>query len=134
MSRSSLTQISEINLTPMMDLTFILLITFIMTFPLIEEGIAVKLPTSAKTPQPPITAQKSKEVTIDQDGQVYMETVPYDLPQLRHMFQVAARENPDVTIHVRADERVMYKHVVDVLKILKEEKIVNMTLVTQKDG
>ena len=61
---TSLKQISEINLTPLMDLTFILLITFIITFPLIEQGIPVDLPAGEAEE---LTPERARTITLDED-------------------------------------------------------------------
>ena len=69
---TSLKQISEINLTPLMDLTFILLITFIITFPLIEQGIQVNLPRAEASDLAP---DRARTVSMDREGHLYLDDV-----------------------------------------------------------
>ena len=128
---TSLRQMSEINLTPLMDLTFILLITFIITFPLIEQGISVNLP-SAKAD--PITAEDSRSVTLDAGGQIYLDDLPISIEDLRTSIVEAGRTDPEVSVMVRADEGIAYGKVVSILKILHEAKITRMALVTRENG
>ncbi|MBN2302376.1 MAG: biopolymer transporter ExbD [Lentisphaerae bacterium] len=127
---TALRPISEINLTPLMDLTFILLITFIITFPLIEQGISVNLP---KGNADPITTDASVTITIDAAGKVFLDNVPLDLSGLKESIMQTARTQGNLTVMVRADELVRYGKVVDVLKILHEAEISKMALVTQAE-
>jgi biopolymer transport protein TolR len=126
---NSLKQLSEINLTPLMDLTFILLITFIITFPLIEQGIPVNLPRGkAKELSPDL----SRTITIDSRG-TYFDDRPISHVDLSRTMVDLGAADPDVTILVRADEKVLYGKVVEVLKILHDAKIARMALVTRPD-
>lgn len=121
---------SEINLTPLMDLSFILLVTFIITFPLVEQGIFVNLP-KGKTDK--IEPEKSVSVTVDKDGQAYIEQKKVSLGELKADLGVASQNNPSLIVYVRADEAVQYRNVVEVLKVLHECNISRMSLVTQAD-
>lgn len=128
---TSLKQISEINLTPLMDLTFILLITFIITFPLLEQGIPVNLPKGKSADLSPDSA---RTVTVDSKGVVYLDNLPVTLADLESSMSELAVATPDVMVMVRADERIVYGQVVKVLKILHEANITRMALVTEADG
>jgi len=125
---TSVKRISEINLTPLMDLTFILLITFIITFPLIEQGIPVNLP-QGKSDE--LTPDKARTITIDQKGKTYLNDLELSLEELQdHLTRLVAID-PSVVVMVRADEHLEYGRVVDVLKLLHKAKIAKMALVTQ---
>lgn len=125
---TSLRQISEINLTPLMDLTFILLITFIITFPLIEQGIPVNLPEGDAEP---LSVDTARTITIDEQGKVFLDDVSIDLVSLKLLMAEARRHDPSVVVMVRADESVRYGEVVRVLRVLHEAKISKMALVTR---
>jgi len=127
---TSLKQISEINLTPLMDLTFILLITFIITFPLIEQGIPVQLP-QAKAES--LTSDEAQTITIRQDGELFLDDVPVTEAEFQAQMHALGDRASETTIMVRADERVQYAVVVKVLKILHGEGIARMALVTQEE-
>jgi biopolymer transport protein TolR len=127
---TSLKQISEINLTPLMDLTFILLITFIITFPLIEQGIPVQLPQARANPLEPDQAQS---ITIDRDGSLFLDEVPITEETLNAQMHALGAGASETTIMVRADERVQYAVVVKVLRILHGAGITRMALVTQEE-
>ncbi len=125
---TSLKQLSEINLTPLMDLTFILLITFIITFPLIEQGVPVNLPQGQANPLQP---DESRSITIDKEGALFFDDHSITREELLDRLQKLALTQPNVTILVRADETIAYGEVVKVLKSLHDAKLSKMALVTQ---
>ena len=127
---TSLKQISEINLTPLMDLTFILLITFIITFPLIEQGIAVDLPKGKADALAPDSA---RSITVDKDGKIYLDNEPVTLDLLGVRMRELEGLVPEAVVMVRADKRIRYGKVVDVLKVLHAAKVSRMALVTEAD-
>lgn len=120
-------QISEINMTPLLDLTFLLLITFMITFPLIEQGIPIRLP-KGKTSE--ITPANTFSVTVDEQGGVFFDDVPTELPALGAELKARAEIDPDLTILVRADERIAYGKVVEILRLMHDANISRMALVT----
>jgi len=128
---TSIQQISEINLTPLMDLTFILLITFIITFPLIEQGIPVNLPTGNADVLEP---GKTRTISLDVDGKLYLDELLTTLEELTMEMKALGVADSDTTVQVRADETIRYSRVVDVLKILHDAKITRMALVTQAES
>jgi biopolymer transport protein TolR len=127
----SLEQISEINLTPLMDLTFILLITFIITFPLIEQGIPVNLPRGEADELNP---EETRTISLDLQGKIYLDDVPTTKEQLAAELTAHGRADPDITILVRADEGIRYGKLVEVMKILHDAKIARMALVTEPEN
>lgn len=120
-------QISEINMTPLLDLTFLLLITFIITVPLIEQGIQIRLPKGkASAMEQPNTCS----ITFDDQGGLFLDNVPVAEEVLSAELQAKVAADPDVTILVRADERLAYGKVVALLRILHDARISRMALVT----
>ena len=124
----TLSQMSEINLTPLMDLTFLLLITFIITFPLIEQGIRVNLPKghAAELPQ-----RKTHTITIDLAGSFFLNNSPLSRDDLAREMAALGTHEPESVVLVRADESLRYGEVVKLLKILHDSRITRMALVTQ---
>jgi len=127
---TSLKPISEINLTPLMDLTFILLITFIITFPLIEQGIPVQLPQAQAES---LASDEAQTITIRGDGALFLDDVPVTEAEFQAQMHALGPRATETTIMVRADERVQYAAVVKVLKILHSEGVARMALVTQEE-
>lgn len=128
---TSLSQISEINLTPLMDLTFILLITFIITFPLIEQGIPINLPQGKADELDP---DRMRTITLDVEGRLYLDDEPTSDDELNARMHQLSDAGADVTIMVRADEALAYKRVMEVMKILHGARITRVALVTQAEG
>jgi len=128
---TSIQQISDINLTPLMDLTFILLITFIITFPLIEQGIPVNLPTGDADP---VEAGRSRTICMDAEGRLYLDELMTTLDELAVEMNELGAADPDVTVQVRADEAIRYGKLVEILKILHDAKISRMALITQAES
>jgi biopolymer transport protein TolR len=128
---TSLTQISDINLTPLMDLTFILLITFIITFPLIEQGIPINLPKGEAEELDP---ESMRTITVERTGKLYLDDIPINDDELNAEMNDLGEADPDVTVMVRADEELQYKRVMEVMKILHGARITRVALVTQPEG
>jgi biopolymer transport protein TolR len=120
-------QISEINMTPLMDLTFLLLITFMITFPLIEQGIPVRLPKGKTTE---LDQANTFSITLNARGDLFFEDVPTSTDLLAADLKAKAEADPDVTILVRADEKIAYGKVAAVLRIMHDTGITRMALVT----
>ena len=126
----SLEQISDINMTPLMDLTFILLITFIITFPLIEQGIPINLPKGRAANMEQV---ESKSISINLQKQLFLDDRPISEDELLLAMQDLAISAPDTTIYVRADTHLPYGDVVEIMRILHEANITRMALVTEAD-
>lgn len=123
--------IGEINLTPLIDLTFLLLITFVITFPLVQSGIPVNLPRG-KAPELP--TQHKKTVTLDAKGLVYVDEDVCSFDKFTAAMLALGRTDPNTVILVRADEAIPYGQVVRVLRVLHDAKLAKMALVTQPEA
>ncbi|HMO04953.1 MAG TPA: biopolymer transporter ExbD [Kiritimatiellia bacterium] len=121
---------NEINMTPLIDLTFLLLITFIITMPLVEQGIPINLP---KGKSQAVDQKEARSVTVDLQGQVFLDRVPVTLEDLSAEMKIIAAAAPETPIMVRADEKLHYGKVVEILRILNEASITRMALVTTPD-
>ena len=118
------------NLTSMMDCVWLLLITFIITFPMIEQAVPVNLPkANAKSVEP----NKSATVTVDVDGRMFVNTTLYTEEMLEAYLADEYARNPDLLVLVRGDEKTAYGHIVAVLKIVREVGITRMSLVTREN-
>lgn len=126
----SLGQISTIDMTPLMDLTFILLITFIITFPLVEQGIAINLP---KGKAADMMENKSRAISLNLAKQLYLDNVPVSRDELVKAMSEIALSEPDTAIYVRADRKLPYGDVVEIMRILHDANITKMALVTEAD-
>ena len=130
-SMLALQEIKEINLTPLIDLTFLLLITFIITFPLLEQGIPVNLPRGKADD---LDQRQMRTITLNLEGQVFLDREPITQEALAAEMNDLGRADPETVVLVRADEKIAYGRLVEILNILREAKIARMALVTSPDG
>lgn len=121
---------NEVNMTPLIDLTFLLLITFIITMPLVEQGIPVNLP-KGKTQS--IEQKKSRSITVDVEGKVFLDKNPVTMDELAGQMKSLSASEPETPVLVRADEKLHYGKVVEILRILNDAQITRMALVTTPD-
>ncbi|MBP5228464.1 MAG: biopolymer transporter ExbD [Kiritimatiellae bacterium] len=122
--------INDINMTPLIDLTFLLLITFIITMPAIEQGIAIRLPQGRADNLP---NKKSNTVSLDAEGRIFLNNKQFLLDELEQTLGEMAADDPNVAVLIRADERLDYGKVMQVVRILYKVKITRMALVTVSD-
>ena len=116
-------------MTSLMDLTFLLLVTFIVTMPALEQGISIMLP-QAKTDQLPTKDKKANVVTVDSMNRIYFKDKPTTLEELEVTLKKLAAEDPDVPVLVRGDERLDYGSVMNVVKVVYRCKVRRMAMVT----
>ncbi len=128
--RSAIQTKAEMNLTPMMDLTFLLLITFIITFPLIEQGIPVNLPRG----KAPVTQTEAKPaiVSVDKDGRLFLGSDPVTLDELEHRLRRLYTENTELSMTLRGDAKVHYGAIVDVARLATQIGIKRLAMATQE--
>lgn len=126
-----LREINEINMTPLIDLTFLLLITFIITMPLLEQGIPIQLP---KGKARDIDQTQSRVITLDVEGRLYLDSVSIGLQQLGEEMKALAASEPELTVMVRADEKLAYGKVVEVMRVLSDAQVTRLALVTSPDA
>jgi len=128
--RSQLDAIDEINMTPLIDLTFLLLIVFIITVPMMEFGVNVSPPEMNAEQLP---EEDYKIVSLDNSGQIIYEKVPVSREDLISKLQYVYSKNKKMSILIRADGARPYREVIDLMKYIKEAGFSNVTLVTQAD-
>ena len=104
---------SEINVTPMVDVMLVLLVIFILTAPLMASSIKLELPkTDAATAS---EAPKFVALVIDKAGQIFLNDKPIALDALKASLTRTAVQNPETEVQLRADEAVPYGKVVEVM-------------------
>jgi len=104
---------SEINVTPLVDVMLVLVVIFIITAPLLASSIRLDLPSTEAAK--PNEAPKFVTVVIDKAGQVYFNDQPVAQPALARQLAEAAKRNPDTEVQLRADTTVPYGRVVEVM-------------------
>ncbi len=120
----------EINITPMLDLAYVLLVIFIIMTTATVQGIMVNLPKASNTPS--IAKSQTKAITITADGTIYLDTYPVSLAQLESTLRQYKAVNPALPVVVKGDAQVQYQLVIQVLNMLGRLDITQIGLVTQK--
>ncbi|MFA5983135.1 MAG: biopolymer transporter ExbD [Methylococcaceae bacterium] len=119
----------EINVTPMLDLAYVLLIVFILMTTAAVQGIQINLPKASNTPS--LAKPQTKAITVTADGTVFLDTFPVTMQQLESTLLQYKAVNPALPIVVKGDASVQYKSVVEILALLGKLEITQVGLVTQ---
>lgn len=123
------TTLSEINVTPMVDVFLVLLIIFMVTAPLLQHGIDVQLPLerskALKTEQQPIV------VTVTKKRRMYLNRKRVTLEGLERQLRLVARARPDEVVFLRADRNVAYGAVIEAMAAVRRAGIERLGMVTQ---
>jgi len=120
----------EINITPMLDLAYVLLVIFIIMTTATVQGIKVNLPKASA--QPSLAENKTKAITIAADGTIYLDTFPVTMSELENTLRQYKAANPTLPIIIKADSTIQYQKVVDVLDLMGRLEITQLGLVTQR--
>jgi biopolymer transport protein TolR len=104
---------SEINMTPLVDVMLVLVVILIITAPLLVSAVKVDLPMTAGAAA--LEAPKFIAITLDRSGQVYVDDQPMDAQAVSAALRQAAQRQPDTEVRLRADAAVTYGRVVEVM-------------------
>lgn len=121
--------IADINITPLLDLAWVLLVIFILTTTALVQGIEVKLPESAENKEEVPTEVAT--VSIDRIGKVFLNDTPIDVPALEEKLRLFKLANPALPVILRADRTLVYEEVVKVLDAIKRVPVENLALATE---
>ncbi|MGE0333338.1 MAG: ExbD/TolR family protein [Ramlibacter sp.] len=123
---------SEINVTPLVDVMLVLVVIFIITAPLLASSIRLDLPkTEAATAS---EAAQFVTLSINPGGQVFLDERPVTLEQLAQGLQEAAARNPDTEVQLRADQTVPYGQVVVVMGVAQKAGLNRIGFVAEQPG
>ena len=120
----------EINITPMLDLAYVLLVIFIIMTTASVQGITVNLPKASAAPS--IAKPKTKAISISADGTIYLDAYPATLPELENLLRQYKAQDPNIPVIIKADATIQYQRVVDVLDLFGKLEITQLGLVTQR--
>ena len=122
--------ICDINVTPMLDLAFVLLIVFIIMTTATVQGVQVNLPKASAAVS--LAKPQTKAVTITADGTIYLDTYPVSMQELEALLVKYKAVNPALPVVIKADAQIQYQLVVDVLDLMGRLQITQLGLVTKK--
>ncbi len=123
---------AEINMNSLIDLTFILLVVFIVTLPTLEQSIHVLLPVG-KTEKAQNDKKKNFSITVDSVGKLFIGEAPVTMEDLKARLAKAVADDPDVSVLVRGDVRVGYGDVYEVVKVAKDANVRHLGLVSKEN-
>lgn len=124
--------LSEINITPMVDVMLVLLIIFMVTTPLIQQGVKVNLP---ETKAAPVEADDKKlVVSIDAQKRVFIGEAEIDLARFEESLKANAKAQKDKEMYLHADRDLPYGVVVDVMAAAQRAGVTNVGMITDPMG
>jgi len=120
----------DINITPMLDLAYVLMIIFIIMTTATVQGIKVNLPKASAAPT--LAKPQTKAITITSDGTIFLDTFPVTITELENLLRQYKAANPNLPVIIKGDSTVQYQKVIDVLDLVGRLDITQLGLVTQR--
>jgi biopolymer transport protein ExbD len=130
--RHGLSTVSELNVTPLLDLAFVLLIIFMITTPLMDNSMDLQLPKSGSA-QPPPDQTKVETISIDRESQIQLNERALSLEELEAELTTLAAEKPETAVVVRSHRELPVQKLVDILDVVKAAKITKVGVITNPE-
>ena len=130
--RQSLSSLSEINITPLLDLAFVLLIIFMITTPLLENSMNLVIPSSGAT-NPPINSSQVQTVSIDRTETIRFNNQVVDWQTLTAHLAQLKQANPDVAIVIRPDRELPVQKLITLMDTLRRAQITRVGIATRAE-
>jgi biopolymer transport protein ExbD len=128
-SRSTHQTLTELNITPLLDLAFVLLVIFIITTTPLVNDLGLKLPTAARHEKDP--PRKANYITVEAGGRVWINKKTMDLTDLQGTLAGLRLDDPDLSCIVRGDGKAKYRQIRAVLDACQQANIVKVDLATE---
>jgi biopolymer transport protein ExbD len=119
----------DINITPMLDLAYVLLVIFILMCTASVQGMKVNLPKASQSPS--LAKPKTKAITVNNEGRIFLDTVPVSLAELEQKLAQAKAAMPELPVVVKGDSLTQYQGIMDVLNVLGQLGITQVGLATK---
>jgi biopolymer transport protein ExbD len=120
----------DINITPMLDVAYVLLLIFIIMTTATIQGITIDLPKSSL--QPMQVKPRTKAISITREGKIYLDAYPVSRDELEAILLQLKAANGDLPVVLKADANIPYQHVMNILDILARLEITQIGLVTER--
>jgi biopolymer transport protein ExbD len=120
----------EINITPMLDLAYVLLVIFIIMTTASVQGVKVELPRTSNTAS--LSKPQTRAITVTQDGAVYLDAYPVDMVMLEQRLSEFKGDNTSLPVVLKGDAATHYDKISEVLEVCKKLGITEIGLVTKK--
>jgi biopolymer transport protein ExbD len=132
-NRSNFSTLSEINVTPLLDLAFVLLIIFMITTPLLENSMNLVIPSSSAA-NAPISKAPVQTISIDRDETIRMNNEIVDSDSLTAQLVELKRANPDIAIVIRPDRQLPVQKLVTLMDSLQRAQITKVGIATKAES
>ncbi|MBA2433602.1 MAG: biopolymer transporter ExbD [Chthoniobacterales bacterium] len=132
-SRTSLSTLSEINVTPLLDLAFVLLIIFMITTPLLENSKTLIIPSSATT-NAPVNPATVQTLSMDRNEVVRLNEEEVDLASLEGRLAALKQADPNLAVVIRPDRSLPVQKLVSLMDALQRAEITKVGIATQDDS
>ena len=132
-SQSHHSSLNELNITPLLDLVFVLLVIFIITTPQMMNNLEMTLP-SGKPPPPQKEKPKINHIVVDAKGQTFLNEAPVSLPVLKADLKELKAEDPNLSVVVKGSDEVDYQNMINVLDVLQQLDITKVGLATENSA
>ena len=130
-SKRSHSTMSELNITPLLDLVFVLLVIFIITTPQLVNNLEINLPSGKPPPADNKPKPKPSRIEVNAQGQIALNDAVVTVPQLKDRLAELKAANPDLGVVVKGDDEVDYQIMVSVMDTLRQLDITKMGLATE---
>jgi biopolymer transport protein ExbD len=130
--RNNLTSLSEINITPLLDLAFVLLIIFMITTPLLENSMSLVIPSSGAT-NPPVNSSQVQTISIDRTETIKLNNQVVEADALTAQLVELKRANPDVAVVIRPDRELPVQKLVTLMDALQRAEITKVGIATKAE-
>ncbi len=130
--RTSLTSLSEINITPLLDLAFVLLIIFMITTPLLENSVNLVIPSSGVA-NTPVNPSKVQVISMDRTEAIKLNDEPVDAEMLASRLAELKSADPDVAIVIRPDRELPVQKLVSLMDALQRAQITKVGIATKAE-
>jgi biopolymer transport protein ExbD len=120
----------DINITPMLDLAYVLLVIFIIMTTAAVQGVKVNLPKASASIS--LAKPQTKAITISDTGQIFLDAFPVTIGELEQRLREQKALTPDFPVIVKGDANVQYQKVIDILDLLRRLDLTQVGLVTGK--
>jgi biopolymer transport protein ExbD len=131
--RQSLSTLSEINITPLLDLAFVLLIIFMITTPLLENSMSLVIPSSGTT-NPATNSSQVQTVSIDRAETIRFNNQVVDLETLTTQLAQLKQANPDVAVVIRPDRDLPVQKLITLMDALRRAQITKVGIATKAEA
>ena len=131
-SKNHLVTLNEINITPLLDLAFVLLFIFVMTTPLLEKSLDLKVPTG-KSAGSTVKKDEVRTIEVNPDGGYVVKGRKYTLAEMEQFLISERRANPELAIYLRADGEERFKNVHALLDLLGRLDIKRLRIATRPE-